>query len=112
MSSIHSVSLRAPVAALIAITLTLATSIGGCDAGNEGDRCNPYESHDECDDGLVCSGPGTSHPLPGHCVENYCCPHDPSTSAIPYCNGTDDTCPAPDAGPAATGDDSGDATPE
>jgi hypothetical protein len=109
MSSNHAISLPARAAALVSIALALVAFSGGCDTGNEGDRCNPYQSHDECGDGLVCSGPGTSHPLPGNCVENYCCPSDPTKSSIPYCNGTDDTCPAPDAGPPATG---GDAAPE
>jgi hypothetical protein len=100
----------ARIAALFVALVAGAAAFGGCDSGNEGSRCNPFLSHDECGDGLVCSGPGTSHALPGNCVENYCCPADPTKSSIPYCNGTDTTCAAPDAG--STGDDGGDAAPE
>jgi hypothetical protein len=79
--------------------------VGGCDEGNEGDRCNPDLSHDECNSGLVCSGPGTSQALA--CVENYCCPVPASDSTNPYCNGQG--CPAPvqtdeDAGEAGADD--------
>jgi hypothetical protein len=71
----------------------------GCAEGRDGDRCNPALSHDECGgDTLVCSGPGTSHPLPGGCVENYCCPKRPLTSSSPECNGSDLVCVVPDAG--------------
>ena len=98
-------------AGLVLMAIALA-STGGCDQGGEGDRCNPFLSHDECGDGLVCSGPSTNYPLPGTCVENYCCPTNPTKSSIPYCNGTDTTCPSPDAGPPASGDDGGDAAPE
>ena len=72
-----------------------------CDEGNEGDRCNPDLSHDECNSGLVCSGPGTSQALA--CVENYCCPVPASASTNPYCNGQG--CPAPVDDAGATGDD-------
>ena len=63
----------------------------GCDGGREGERCNPNLSHNECDDGLTCIQPST-------CVENYCCPANPSASTSPFCNGQG--CPAPDAAPA------------
>jgi hypothetical protein len=91
------------LAALAFIAVASVAFGGGCDSGNEGSRCVPTLSHDECGgDTLVCSGPGTNYPLPGNCVENYCCPRDPTKSAVAYCNGTDTTCPAPDAGPAPT----------
>lgn len=64
-----------------------------CNEGREGDRCNPVSAangEDECGSGLSCQMPST-------CVENYCCPKDPSTSTNGYCNGM--LCPAPaDAG--------------
>ena len=73
-----------------ALTVSGLFVLGGCDQGNEGDRCNPDLSHNECNSGLVCSGPGTSQPLA--CVENYCCPDPASSSSNPYCNGQG--CPA------------------
>ena len=63
-------------------------SLGACDGGNEGDRCNPDLSHNDCGAGLTCVTPST-------CVENYCCPADPSTSSNNYCNGK--SCPSADA---------------
>ncbi len=107
-------SLLTRAIALFTVGCSLFAFANGCDQGNEGSRCNPFLSHDECGgDTLVCSGPGTSYPLPGTCVENYCCPKDPAKSSIPYCNGTDMTRPAPDAGPPATSEDGGgDAAPE
>jgi hypothetical protein len=103
-------SLLGRVGAVAVAMSALAVLAGGCDQGNEGDRCNPLLSHDECGgDTLVCSGPGTSYPLPGNCVENYCCPKDPTKSSNPYCNGTDNSCPAPDAGSSTTTADAGDA---
>src|SRR5258706_716582 len=88
--------------ALGAMALLVSIVAVGCKGGSEGDRCNPILSHDECGgDTLVCSGPSTSNPLPGTCVENYCCPKDPSKSTDPHCNGPDSpNCPV-----AASGDD-------
>jgi hypothetical protein len=40
---------------------------GGCNVGNEGERCNPSLSHDECGSGLACT-------QPVDCPESYCCP--------------------------------------
>jgi hypothetical protein len=101
------------VAALFAATVLTAFS-GGCAEGQEGDRCNPLLSHDECGgDTLVCSGPSTNYPLPGTCVENYCCPKDPKTSSNPECNGTDTQCPAaPDDSGTPAPDTGMDAAPE
>jgi hypothetical protein len=51
----------------------LALSGSGCAGGGEGDRCNPFFSHNDCNDPLVC----TSFTLPGTmtaCGESYCCP--------------------------------------
>jgi hypothetical protein len=62
-----------------------AAVFGACDGGNEGDRCNPDLSHNDCSAGLTCQTPST-------CVENYCCPADPSKSSNDYCNGKN--CPA------------------
>src|ERR1700677_869409 len=56
---------------LVAFALAPAGCIGGWDYSNvpEGDRCNPYDSHNECASGLACTvsawqvanqGPGTS----------------------------------------------------
>jgi hypothetical protein len=106
MSTFHRFSFGTLGALPFVAALALTALGGGCDAGNEGSRCNPFLSHDECGgDTLVCSGPGTAHPLPGNCVENYCCPIDPTKSAIPYCNGTDTTCPTPDAGSTSDASD-------
>jgi hypothetical protein len=50
---------------------------GGCTVGQEGERCNPDLSHDECGSGLSCQ-------QPKDCPENYCCPTS-GTSNNPYC---------------------------
>jgi hypothetical protein len=62
------------VFALAAGSAIVAT---GCDTGNEGQRCNPSLSHDECGGGLSCQ-------QPTDCPENYCCPTS-GTSTNPYC---------------------------
>jgi hypothetical protein len=61
---------------LVAI-LAGALTVTGCEQGAEGDRCNPALSHDDCNDGLVCT-------IPAYCVENYCCPAT-GTSGNPFC---------------------------
>ncbi|HXX67441.1 MAG TPA: hypothetical protein VEK07_09685 [Polyangiaceae bacterium] len=91
---------------LVALALTQAGCTGGWDYSNvpEGDRCNPYDSHNECASGLACTvsswqvanqsgtsylgtpnlalaaGAGTNNagePLVlEFCPENYCCPVD------------------------------------
>lgn len=74
----------------LVVALGLVAVANGCDGGNEGDRCNPLGSHDECGSGLSCQQPAT-------CAENYCCPDPASRSSNPYCNGAG--CPTPvDAG--------------
>jgi hypothetical protein len=66
---------RGSLFVLIALAGPLVAN--GCDTGNEGYRCNPSLSHDECGSGLRCTQP----PL---CPENYCCPID-GPSDNPYC---------------------------
>jgi hypothetical protein len=94
-------------AALVAVFgLAPAGCIGGWDYSNvsEGNRCNPYDSHNECASGLQCTvvawqvsmagtvaNTGTTVPALGagagtnnagaynvllYCPENYCCPVD------------------------------------
>ena len=56
---------------------------GGCQIGQEGERCNPSLSHDECGAGLACT-------QPVDCPENYCCPTSGNSSqpnCQPGCNG-------------------------
>ena len=79
---------------------------GGCDVGNEGERCNPSLSHDECGAGLSCQEPVD-------CPESYCCPTSGQSSnpnCQPGCNGgLASMCDAgstdPDCGSPSTGDD-------
>ncbi len=81
----------------VLLILAIAGAIAllpACDGGREGDRCNPNLSHDDCSDGLSCITPAT-------CVENYCCPSNPTKSTSQYCNGSGCPRPAPtDAGPS------------
>src|SRR5215472_6646940 len=106
------VSLAAPL--VLAIGGVLAIAGAGCDTGNEGDRCNPSLTHDECGAGLMC----TSRP---DCPEAYCCPTNGSSSN-PYCQygcagglatlcaaapGAD-VCPQPEAGDDGAAGDGGD----
>jgi hypothetical protein len=63
--------------ALVLIGAGLTASIPGCDVGNEGDRCNPNLSHDECSSGLACQ-------QPVDCPESYCCPAV-GNSSNPFC---------------------------
>jgi hypothetical protein len=82
----------------VAVGLAGVVVLGnGCDGGREGERCNPFSSHDECNAGLSCQQPST-------CAENYCCPSPASGSSNPYCNGA--ACPpgAADAGGDADAD--------
>jgi hypothetical protein len=109
MSPINLARLGALVAVgLVAFALAPAGCIGGWDYSNvpEGDRCNPYDSHNECASGLQCTvsswqvanqgmlantgtvvpaltpGAGTGVNSAGvfdvieFCPENYCCPVD------------------------------------
>ncbi|HXX67448.1 MAG TPA: hypothetical protein VEK07_09720 [Polyangiaceae bacterium] len=77
--------------------LTGCGFIGGFSDENtpEGDRCNPYTSHNPCKQGAVCAGYPPSSPdqfqpyvLIPFCPENYCCSVDDSltiTSTNPNC---------------------------
>jgi hypothetical protein len=71
-------SLRSRITALF-LTAASALVLGGagCQQGQEGDRCNPSLSHDECGAGLSCQ-------QPVDCPENYCCPKS-GASSNPYC---------------------------
>lgn len=79
----------------LALTLVLALA-GGCDEqGAEGDRCNPYLSHNDCSSGLICAGYPPSTVVIPYCQENYCCPVDSSGNVTgtnpncqPGCNGS------------------------
>ncbi len=96
---------------LLVGSASLVTLSAGCDGGSEGDRCNPSLSHDDCNDGLVCT-------QPVDCPENYCCPSS-GNSTNPNCQagcnggqasicygGGDADC---DSGSSSSGDDSSDA---
>jgi len=105
----------------IVLTLTLAclvTLTPGCTIGEEGERCNPLLSHDECNGELTCQ-------QPVDCPETYCCPTPVTASSSPFCQagcnggrasicaaaqyyGVDSGIDCTDAGPAAeTGHDTG-----
>ena len=89
--------LRARLVVLACVAAALA--LLACKGGEEGDRCNPKLSHDECNTGLSCQQPGT-------CVESYCCPANLSSSTNPFCHG--DLCPPPlDAGAPPSPTDGG-----
>jgi hypothetical protein len=109
----HNVVRRIALGALFAaVLLVLAGCIGGWTDDNvsEGNRCNPYDSHNECASGLACTvsswqmsmqgmvaSDGLTAPFLGsgagpvqmYCPENYCCPVDSNgnltTSSDPNC---------------------------
>jgi hypothetical protein len=87
--------------------LALAALLGGaCTVGQEGERCNPDLSHDECGHGLSCQ-------QPKDCPESYCCPasgNSDDPNCQPGCNGGQASICA--AGGDADCDDGGDASPE
>jgi hypothetical protein len=90
------------IAATVALLAALAPA---CDVGNEGERCNPLLSHDECGAGLACT-------QPVDCPEAYCCPTSGSSSnpyCQPGCNGGLAAICAAD--PTAGGDCGTDASP-
>jgi hypothetical protein len=68
-------TLRALLALLGGAAMLLTAA---CDEGNEGDRCNPLESHNDCNGSLVCT-------QPQFCAENYCCPANVTPSDNAYC---------------------------
>ncbi len=95
--------------ALVVGSSAIAILSAGCDQGSEGDRCNPDLSHNECNDGLVCT-------QPVDCPENYCCPASGNSSnpnCQPGCNGGQASiCAAGgdadcDSGSSGTGEDGG-----
>ena len=69
----------------------------GCGTPNEGDRCNPSLSHDECGgSGLVCGIPAGCDPSQPNASpyangEAYCCPAN-GVSSNPNCNGSCNPC--------------------
>jgi len=94
---------------LVALAVAAAGCTGGWDYSNvsEGNRCNPYDSHNECGSGLACTvsawqlanqsgtlGSGAG-PMLEFCPENYCCPVDgngnlttsSNSNCQPGCNG-------------------------
>jgi hypothetical protein len=114
MSSLNLARISALVAVgSVAFALAPAGCIGGYDYSNvpEGDRCNPYDSHNECGSGLNCtvsswqvanqggtsyqgtpevalgSGAGTNsagaYNVLAFCPENYCCPVDGNGNLYP-----------------------------
>lgn len=84
---------RAVRAAALGLALAL---VAGCDEqGAEGDRCNPYLSHNDCNGGLVCAGHAPSAVTIPFCQENFCCPVDDNGNITgsnpncqPGCNGS------------------------
>jgi hypothetical protein len=80
----------------LSLGIAILTLGAGCDGGREGERCNPFLSHNDCNDGLTCQQPAT-------CAENYCCPANASSSTNPFCNGA--ACPAAEAGAGDAGAD-------
>jgi hypothetical protein len=92
---------------VLALAATIAITEAGCTlsewgGGGEGDRCNPFLSHNDCNDPLVC----TSFTLPGTmtaCGESYCCPAS-GTSSNANCNTVPPGCVVDSGG---TGDDGG-----
>jgi hypothetical protein len=64
--------------ALVVLAAALALGGGGgCNTGQEGERCNPNLTHDECGAGLACS-------VVPDCPETYCCPTSGNSSNV-YC---------------------------
>jgi hypothetical protein len=115
----------------VAFALAPAGCIGGWDYSGvpEGDRCNPYDSHNECGSGLQCTvsswqvanqgmlsaqgntvlflAPGAGTNTSGafnvleFCPENYCCPVDSSGNLVTTA-GTNAFCLPGCAGGAAS----------
>jgi hypothetical protein len=68
---------RVGIALLVALGGVALGGGGGCNIGQEGERCNPSLTHDECGAGLACTNPT-------NCPEYYCCPTS-GKSSNPYC---------------------------
>lgn len=82
-------------ARILAVAFVLALAPGCDEQGAEGDRCNPYLSHNDCNSGLVCSGHAPASAIIPFCQENYCCPVDSNGNPTgsnpncqPGCNGS------------------------
>jgi hypothetical protein len=73
---VHGTRAIARVCVLVAVFAS-SVALVGCNQGQEGDRCNPDLSHNECDKGLTCQ-------QPPQCPENYCCPAS-GESSNPNC---------------------------
>ncbi|HXX67432.1 MAG TPA: hypothetical protein VEK07_09640 [Polyangiaceae bacterium] len=87
--------LRFVAASPLGLGLVLALAAGCDEQGAEGDRCNPYLSHNDCNSGLICSGYPPSTVVIPFCQENYCCPVDSNGNVTgtnpncqPGCNGS------------------------
>jgi hypothetical protein len=80
-----------PASVLFAVLSLAACGFeGGLSSDNldEGTRCNPYDSHNECSSGAVCAGAAPSSVTIQFCAENYCCSVDSNgtiTSSNPNC---------------------------
>jgi hypothetical protein len=96
-------------ALVVAVASALTIGAVGCQPGvGEGERCNPFLSHDECGDGLMCTNPSYA-PTGATCGESYCCPIN-GMSGNDYCNGINEmTCPIPpsSSSSSAAGSDDG-----
>ncbi|MGD0674902.1 MAG: hypothetical protein ABSC94_05750 [Polyangiaceae bacterium] len=100
---------RVAALAAIAVGCVVAAIASGCGeggGGGEGDRCNPYLSHNECNGSLTCQTvylPATAYgSTQGYfsCGESICCPTPASSSTNVACTGVLD---APQlAGPPPT----------
>ncbi len=90
------VSFRIPVTLALALFVALGSACTGGlsdDGLGEGDRCNPSDVHNECGNGLQCTGQAST-PSIAFCPENYCCPLDgngnitgSNPNCQPGCNG-------------------------
>jgi hypothetical protein len=70
-------STRSTISCFVIACALVIGGAGGCEIGQEGERCNPDLSHDECGAGLACT-------QPVDCPESYCCPTS-GNSSNPYC---------------------------
>jgi hypothetical protein len=75
--TMNATSSRIGIALAVVLGGLVLTGAGGCNIGQEGERCNPSLTHDECGPGLACTAVA-------NCPETYCCPTS-GTSSNPYC---------------------------
>lgn len=76
----------------LASLVLLVTIAFGCSKQGEGERCNPTNADQDCEDGLVCltSGGITCDPLSGNdynCKPHRCCPQVGSAFSDSRCIG-------------------------